>query len=106
MRDYKKDFVALLQEMMHDECGGMIVPMIVEGLAEVDTNHSLDLYVMKGIEKNIFGGKGEHGSIRKFETTAGGHVWLYLDDMKVEDIECYNKKGQYTHTVSFKKRGE
>ena len=104
--DYKDKFVALLKKMERDGMGGVIPLMIAEGLAEVDTNHSLDRYVMKGIEKNIFGGKGEHGGIRKFETTSGGHVWLYLDDMKVEDIECYNKKGQYTHTVSFKKRGE
>lgn len=99
MRDYKKNFVALLKEMMHDNNTGLIGPMIAEGLRETKSL-GLQIAVRDRIEHNLCSG---HGGIKKFETTSGGHIWLYLDDMKVEDIESYDKNGQLEATFTFGK---
>lgn len=99
MRDYKKDFVALLKEMMHDNNTGLIGPMIAEGLREAN-RPGLQMAVRDRIERNLFSG---HGGIKKFETTSGGRIWIYLDDMKVEDIESYDKNGQLEAAFTFGK---
>ena len=52
MRDYKKDFVDLLNEMHRDNNDGLIPAMIAEGLYECDSRNSdgcLDYYTIRHI---------------------------------------------------------
>ena len=64
MRDYKTDFIALLDEMYNDGCAGMIPCMIAEGIRECEEwskgDGFLDYHIVNEVyafpqkSKNIF----------------------------------------------------